>query len=491
MGGPDIDIEIKPGTTKPRPRFPEGYKVDRNELAHKRYGTLETVQTWGADLTIDFTLQVQGQASLTLLRLNPNVTSPNNARAIADKASIKYVSPARVAELEALYDHDGIAINTGLQEQVPAEAKSDVNKLRTTADSTQSAKAKQLKRSLEIIAESTENLRDIVIEKSIEWIDIPHMDQTHGFDALPTVAGRPLAHYVEMLQSGLRVLKFFYHNSIVGKWGDMTGNHHGATTVGVNGVKLQQEYCKDLGVACMDAAAQVPGLEFEADIVYSVARIGMSVDNLAFYMASGRGDDRDIFVYVNPTKKRKGSSGGPHKDAKGGNPIDEEQARSVANKLMGAVMTALANCFMPYARTLYGSANSRIDLEDIFKFQDHNIRRLAETIFYTQLKPQKSVDRVLRSHGVVTAPQVLTYLTTLVDDRMPWKEAHDLIGKIAGVSWNGGIPFADLLIKNGEVSRRLSEATIREITDPLKYIGQSKEIIRTVAGKYYQQKTLG
>jgi adenylosuccinate lyase len=180
----------------------------------------------------------------------------------------------------------------------------------------------------------------------------------------------------------------------------------------------------------------------------------------------------------------------PHKDAKGGNPIDEEQTVSLAHKLMGVVVTAIANCDMPYARTLYASANSRIDLEDSFKFMDHNLRNLSATLSYIQLKRERSIERVLRSHGVVTSPQVLTYLTTRASNPMPWSQAHNLIGSLADTAWNGGISFADVLLKDNEVSSRIDEKTLREITDPIAYIGQSKEIIRTVAEKYYKKKTL-
>ena len=74
------------------------------------------------------------------------------------------------------------------------------------------------------------------------------MDTTHLYDALPTVAGRPFAHYAEMLQSGLQVLGFFHQNSIKGKWGDATGNHHQATDYGVDGMNLQEEFCRELGI---------------------------------------------------------------------------------------------------------------------------------------------------------------------------------------------------------------------------------------------------
>jgi len=482
-------IQIKE-EIKPKKRFPRDYHVDPATLVAGRYGTKEMVEIWGAEKTFEYSLKVQGQSALTLSRLHPSVVPPDLANEIAEKSSLKYIDPNRIRELEEETGHDVIAINTASEEVVSKEAGAHINKAKTSADTTQPARALQLKSSLEVIADSVENLRDILIERSVEWIDKPHMDTTHRYDALPTVVGRPFAHYVEMLQSDLTFLKFAYDNSLKGKWGDATGNHHSATTLGIDGMELQKEYCKDLGIGFMDAPAQIPGLEFEADIFYVMARTGATIGNIADYIAEGRGDDINIFINTDP-KKKKGSSAMPHKDAKSGNPTAEEQNMSTRNYLIGSMTTALINCRFPYARNLEASANSRINLENGFKFLDHSIRRLANIVYWIGLREERGMERVQRSYGVVTSPQVMAYLTDhrRTPNPMTRSQAHDLMGELATYAWNNKIPFIDVLLDNEEVTSRLDEPTLRNITDPFKYIGQSKEIIELVADQYYKKKT--
>ncbi len=477
--------------TQPKPRFPKKYPVDPATLAAGRYGTLEMVEIWGDKKTFEYSLGVQAQAALTLARLYPDIVSMDLAEEIAEKASLEHIDANRIREVEADTGHDVIAINTALEEVVSREAGAHINKAKTSADTTQPAKALQFKASLELIADSVENLRDILIEKSMYWIDKPHMDTSHWYDAVPSVAGRPFAHYAEMLGSGLNFLKFVYENSIIGKWGDATGNHHSAVALGIDGIQLQREYCKDLGIGFMDAPAQLPGLEFEADITYVMARLGETMNNIAKYIAWGRSDDVNIFINTSP-KKKKGSSAMPHKDAKMGNPIAEEQFMSVRNYLQGNMMTALANCELPYARNLAASANARINFEDGFKFLDHGIRRLANIAFWIGLREERSKERVLRSYGVVTSQQVMTYLTDhrKVSNPMIRSEAHDLMGELATHAWNNKIPFIDVLLKNEEVTSRLDTETLREITNPVDYIGQSRKIIEIVLDKHYRRETL-
>jgi adenylosuccinate lyase len=477
--------------TLPKRRFPEGYEPDINTLAGGRYGTLEMGEIWGPEQTFAYSLRVQAQSAKTLSRLHPDIVPKREADEIYRKASLKHVRAERIRELEERTGHDVIAINTALEEILSHDAATHVNKLKTSTDTTQPARASQQKRALEEIADSVENLRDITLEKALELIEIPHMDTTHLYDALPTVAGRPFAFYAEMLQSGLNFLKFVHNNSIKGKWGDATGNHHQASDYGVDGMKLQEEFCKKLGIGWMDAPAQLPGLEFEADIVYAVSRIGMTVENLARYIASGFSDDVNVFVDINP-KKRKGSSGMPHKDTKGGNRTTEEQDVSMANKLKGWMTTALANCEMPYARTLYASANSRIDSEDLFKFTDHCIRNLSTVVYYLGVNEERSLERIMRTRGIVTSSRVMAHLTDYrrTNNPMARSDAHNLLGELATKSYQQKIPFLGVLLANEEVTSRIDKETLAEITDPLKYIGQSKEIIKTVYGKYHGKRTL-
>ena len=475
--------------TEPKKRFSK--QLNPTDLTAGRYGTEDMVNIWGAKKTFEYSLKVQAQAAKTLSKLYPDIVGLEQAEEIESKANLKDVNPDRIREIEAKTGHDVIAINTALEEQVSKEAGAHINKAKTSADTTSPARALQLKESLKVIADSVENLRDILLEKAELWKDKPNMDQSHLYDALPSVAGRPLVHYAELLQSGLNLLKYVYDNSIIGKWADATGNHHSATALGINGVELQKQYCEDLGVGYMDAPGQLPGLEYEADVFYVLSRLSETMNNIAKYIALGRSDDVNIFINSDP-KRKKGSSAMPHKDAKNGNPVIEEQIMSLRNFMQGNLITAVANCEIPYARNLAASSNARINFEDGFKFLDHGIRRLATIVYWIKLREDRAKERVLRSYGVVTSQQVMTYLTDSrkTDKPMTRSEAHDLMGDLATKAWEEKTPFIDILLKNEEVTSRLDEKVLRSITDPLKYVGQSKEIIDIVKSKYYKKSTL-
>ena len=431
--------------TKPKPRGADS-STDPALLSHGRYGTDDTISIWGPERTMQFSLDAQAAAARTMSELHPDIIPPEHAKEITDAAKLanasiygglkaverlagRYpeiltgcvvsnlrrqiendefgINPFRIRELEAKGSHDVIAINTALQERISAEAAAHVNKARTSADTTETAKALQNKLSLVVVIDSLQNLRDILLEQMKRW-KVPHMDVTHFYDALPTLAGRPFAFYAETLQTGIDKLAEVYANSVRGKWADATGNHHSAVSLGIDGMELQKKYCEGLGIGWMTAPAQIPAREFLFDIISGMARNAGTLENIARYVRTGRGDDTGIFVVP---KGAKGSSGMPHKNAKGGNPIKEEQSESYWRFMTGQLATAHSSIQFDYARDLTASASDRIMFDDVFKWGDHSIRELARAVYVLELVPERCIERVQRSYGVVTSEQLMTYLT--------------------------------------------------------------------------------
>ncbi|MBD3260008.1 hypothetical protein GF371_05280 [Candidatus Woesearchaeota archaeon] len=514
--------------TMPKPLGVDS-STDPALLTVGRYGTDDSIRIWGPVITIDYSLEAQALACQVLSEIDPDIVPPEHVKEIFK--AIRKADHQKVRDYEEATGHDVIGQTRAVHEELPDDPaiKAQYGKTRTSADTTETAKARQLKESLEMIIEDTENLRDIILEKAIDWIDIPYMDTTHLYDALPTNAGRPLVHFAEILQSNLDFLRYIYENSVMGKWGDATGSHHAATALGVDGMELQRAYCEKLGINHMTAAAQIPGREYIAQIVFATALVAETVGNLAEFIVTNKSSDCDVYFSAKK-KKRKGSSSMPHKDQKGGNPTAEEQAKSCANFMRGAVTTMLSSCRFAYARNLDASASDRIVLKAVYDFTDRVIRRMASVVYNLGINEQRSLERIERTYGITTSSQVLAYLTDIRrPNPMPREEAHDLMGELATEAYNRGnrareklfsqifdineilkeLPdgvvsqnlleaakvfnrnhFLDVLLENTEVSSRLDRETLERISDPLTYTGQSREIVEEVFQKCYKEQTI-
>ena len=468
------------GETEPRPRGVDDIR-DAAVLLEGRYGTKEMCAIWGTDADTYLAIMEAQVSGLEVLdRLYPGEIPSQYIDALRRTANFEMVNPGRIRELEASTGHDVIAIHNVWGEaadKICPGASSLINYIRTSADSTETAKALRCRRSLEVFAGSVENPRDITLEKSVEWIDHPWMDQTHLYDALPTVAGRPLSFFAEMLQSNLDFMRFVYDSSLIAKWSDATGNSHSASSAGIDGLRLQREYADSLGLGYMTAPAQIPGREFNADVMYALARTSGTLSNMGYNIALWFGDDADLLIDTNP-RKRKGSTAMPHKDRKGGNRTAEEQAESLLSEMIGKMATAISGIKFRYGRDLGGSASDRLDIGPSFKFSDHVARRMASVVYHLELDVERSRERIGRTYGIVTSPQVLTYL---VDPSSPnpmgREEAHDIMGQLATKAYNEKRPFHEVLRDDIRVASRIPYETLVNITNPFDYVGQSREIV--------------
>ncbi len=468
--------------------------ADAPRLLEGRYGTKEMCDIWGTDADTYLAIMNAQVAGLdTINEMHPGRLPEKYVEALRRTANFEHINPDDVRREEARTKHDVIAVNNiwgQAAEKAESGASSIINFMRTSADSTEPAKAMRCKQSFEVLADSLENLRDILLERSMEWIDAPHIDQTHLYDALPTVAGRPVSHYAEMLQSDLDVIAFFHRFSLLAKWAGETGNHHNTVAGEINGIELQEAYARKLGLRCMTAPAQIAGREFNADIIYALSRTSGTLANIGNYVSTNRGSDAALYSYMNPNRA-KGSAGMPHKDLFGGNPTAEEQAQALLHGLAGKMVTAIETIKMDYARNLDGSATDRLDLGPAFKFTDHVTRRLAEVFYWLELDRDRALERLNRTYGVVTSSQVLTYLTDPMrtSQPMPRKQAHNLLGDLAARAYLDKRQFFDVLTECPEVTERIDADTLKMITDPVKYIGQSKKIIERNYGRFYRTKT--
>ena len=483
--------------TKPKQLFSEEFvkkfgKPDPKYLIAGKYGSDDMVRIWGAEKTMGGVLYVQAVSAYVLGYLYPDVVPPAEAKVLTDTANLSCVSPARIREIEEKGGHDVVAINTAWEEEVKKisqHAAAYINLIKTSADSTESAKALQMQEGLEVLADSVENLRDILLEKALEWDDIPFMDVTHLYDAVPTVAGRPFVYNALELQSDLKRIKFFHDESIMGKWADATGNYHSAVDMGLDGPMIEDYFCELLGIRHMDAPAQVPSRKYVGDVYYAISQVAKSTGSLGHFVRWGRSSDVGVFKFPANLGK-KGSSAMPHKDMMGGNPDKEEQSESMDRVLTGVLAAGMTACSMDYARDLTGSALDRINLDVGFKCTDHAVRSMAGVMEKLMINPERSKERVLRTYGIVTSPRFLAYLTDRRNgEPMARSDAHNKLGILATKAYQEKKMFAEVLKADPVISAKIPAARIDELADPLTYLGESKSIVHKVYDALHGKRT--
>src|SRR5205823_8533797 len=103
---------------------------------------------------------------------------------------------------------------------------------------------------------------------------------------------------------------------------------------------------------------------------------------------------------------QKGSSAMPHKR----NPIACEQITGLARLLRGNAMAALENVALWHERDISHSSVERVILPDSFLALDHMLRRFAKIVSGMVVYPDRMLENLRRSRGVVFSGSVLLEL---------------------------------------------------------------------------------
>ena len=105
-------------------------------------------------------------------------------------------------------------------------------------------------------------------------------------------------------------------------------------------------------------------------------------------------------------KGQKGSSAMPHKR----NPVGCEQVCGLARVVRGNALAALENVALWHERDISHSSVERVILPDSFLALDHMLRRFTRIVAGMVAYPERMLENIARSRGVVFSGQILLEL---------------------------------------------------------------------------------
>ena len=157
-------------------------------------------------------------------------------------------------------------------------------------------------------------------------------------------------------------------------------------------------------------------------------------------------------------KGQKGSSAMPHKR----NPIGCEQIVGLARLLRGNAMAAMENVALWHERDISHSSVERVIFPDSFIALDHMLRRFTRIVTGMVVYPDRMLENLNRSRGVVFSGQVLLELARRGISR---EQAYEMVQRNAMRSFHEHKDFKSLLLADGDVTKVLPAAEIEKAFD--------------------------
>jgi adenylosuccinate lyase len=357
---------------------------------------------------------------------------------------------ARIEEIEQTTQHDVIAFTTAVAERAGESARWLHFGL-TSSDVLDTALALQMRAACDLILADLDALAAAIRARAFEHRRTAMIGRTHGVHAEPMTFGVKLAlWFAEVARNRERVVRARQTVS-VGKLSGAVGMFAHLDPA------IEASVCRTLGLEPAPVASQVIQRDRHAELLAALAITAASLEKFALEI---RGLQKTEIGEVEEPfgRGQKGSSAMPHKR----NPIGCEQIVGLARLIRSNAQAAFENVALWHERDISHSSVERVILPDSFIALDHMLTRFTRVVAGMVVYPDRMVENLRRSRGVVFSGSVLLELAKRGVSR---EQAYEWVQRNAMRSHAEGLEFEHLLTADADVTRVVSADVIREAFD--------------------------
>jgi adenylosuccinate lyase len=410
-----------------------------------RYTHPEMGRIWSDRRRYETWLQVELAAAGAMAEAG--IIPADAARELAEKADFDI---ARIEALEQVTQHDVVAFTTAVAERVGAASRWLHFGL-TSSDIVDTAQALQMVEACDLILRNLEGLQQAIKARAFEHRRTPMIGRTHGVHAEPMTFGLKLALWHAQIERDIARLRRAREAVRVGKISGAVG------TFAHLDPAIEAAVCRRLGLEAATISSQVIQRDRHAELLTTLAIAAASLETFALEI---RGLQKtEIGEVEEPfAKGQKGSSAMPHKR----NPIGSEQIVGLARLVRANAMAALENVALWHERDISHSSVERVILPDSFIALDHMLRRFTRIVQGMTVYPDRMLENLRRSRGVVFSGQLLLELARHGVSR---EQAYEWVQRNAMRSFHEREDFRELLLRDPDVVGVLSPAEIDKAFD--------------------------
>jgi adenylosuccinate lyase len=411
----------------------------------QRYTHPEMGRIWSDQRRYETWLLVESAAADAMAAAG--LVPPDAARDIRERGGFDI---ARIEEIERTTQHDVIAFTTAVAEQVGPSARW-LHFGMTSSDVIDTAQALQMREACDVILKDLDALADAIRDRAVAFRRTPMIGRTHGVHAEPMTLGLKLALWYAEVQRDIERVRRARTVVSVGKLSGAVG------TFAHLPPQIEEDVCRRLGLEPAPVSSQVIQRDRHAELLAALAITGASLEKFALEI---RGLQKtEIGEVEEPfAKGQKGSSAMPHKR----NPIGCEQIVGMARLLRGNAHAALENVALWHERDISHSSVERVILPDSFIALDHMLRRFTKIVQGMVVHPERMLENLNRSRGVVFSGSVLLELARKGVSR---EQAYEWVQRNALRSFDEQRDFKTLLLADPDVTRILSAEEIERVFD--------------------------
>jgi len=383
---------------------------------------------------------------------------------IKEKARINV---KRIDEIEKVTKHDVIAFLTSITEIVGEDGRF-LHMGMTSSDVLDTSYAVLLKEAADILLEDIDQLIAVLKKRAWDHKNTLMIGRSHGIHAEPITFGLKLANWHQEMQRNRQRLLHARESISVGKISGAVG------TFSFIEPFVEEYVCGRLGLKPAPVSSQIVQRDRHAEFFTTLAIIASSLDKFAQEIRLlQRTEVSEAEEYFSPGQK--GSSAMPHKR----NPILSENLSGLARLVRSYSIAALEDVALWHERDISHSSVERVIGPDATIILDFMLARFTDMIDKLVVYPERMLSNLNMTHGVVFSQMLLL---ALIEKGTTREDAYAIVQRNAMKSWQEGVDFKELLIKDKEVAKYIQEKDLDQIFNVNNFLKNVDYIFNRVFG---------
>ncbi len=377
-------------------------------------------------------------------------------------------TPARVAEIEQVTDHDVAAFVDAVAEQL-GPAGRWLHYGLTSSDVVDTALSLQIQAAGQLVLEGIEQTLEVVVERAEEHRHTICIGRSHGIHAEPTTFGWKLAGWAfELDRARTRMLRALETNRV----GQLSG------TVGTY-AQLEPEVerlaCERLGLEPDPLSTQVIARDRHAELLSALALVATSLERFATEIRHlARTEVREVEEPVGAGMK--GSSAMPHKR----NPKVAERICGLARVVRANSLVGLENVPLWHERDISQSSAERVVIPDSLLALDYMLDRLRWIVAGLVVYPERMRRNLEASHGLFFSHRLLL---ALVESGLARDVAYRSVQTHAMRAWEEEADFAELVRADPELAGRVDLNAVFDLDATVRHVDAVFDRLHTLVRK--------
>jgi adenylosuccinate lyase len=374
----------------------------------------------------------------------------------------------RVAEIEAITNHDVAAFVDAVAEQLGQEGRW-FHYCLTSSDVVDTALALQIRDAGSLVLEGIECALAAVVARAEEHRETLAIGRTHGVHAEPITFGLKLAGWAFALdRDRVRVARAL-EGMRVGKLSGAVGQY---ATVDP---EVERVACERLGLEPAPMSTQILQRDRHAEVLGALALLAASLERFATEIRHlARTEVREVQEPFGAGQK--GSSAMPHKR----NPIVSERLCGLARVVRGHATVGLENVALWHERDISHSSAERIVLPDAFHAVDYMLDRFAWLVEGLVVFPERMRENLEATGGLFFSQRLLL---GLVESGLARDDAYRLVQRHALRAWDERLDFRELVRADPAIAARVDLDDVFELEAYTRHVDVVFDRLRAIADR--------